>query len=71
MGKVSKAAIKATAAQRARSSSALSSSNKAEASRQVAASSKKIEVRCHRNATHGNGRCVARTEKAIRFGYKV
>ncbi len=63
MGKVSKAAIAATAAQRARSSS-----NKAEASRQLAASSKKIEIRCQRNTTHGNGRCVARTEKAIRFG---
>src|ERR1035437_3131839 len=71
MGKVSNAAIKATAAQRALLSSNVSDSNKAEASRQLAASNKKIEIRCHRKAAHGNGRCVARTEKAIRFGYNV
>jgi|SRR5208282_716643 len=71
MGKVSKAAIKATAAQQARSSSKSGDSNKADASRQLAASNKKMESRCHKKAAHGSGRCVARTEKAIRFGYNV
>src|SRR5208282_2746978 len=71
MGKVSKAAIKATAPQRAGSLSGDSDSNKAAASRPLAASNKKMEIRCHRKAAHGNGRCVALTEKAIRFGYKV
>src|ERR1017187_6710874 len=76
MGKVSKAAIKATAAQRAHLSSSDSDSddsgwNRAEANRQLAASNKKMETKCHRKAAHGNGRWVARTEYAIRFGYSV
>src|ERR1039458_3007315 len=71
MGRVSKAAIKATPAQRAISASVLSASNKADARRKLAASNKKMQRICHRKATHGNGRCVARTEKAIRLGYNV
>src|SRR5260221_14621496 len=66
MGKVSMADIKATAPQRA-----FSFSNMADATRQLAASNKKIEIRCHRKAAQGSGRCVARNEKAIRFGYSV
>jgi len=71
MGKVSNAAIKATAAQRAISSADDSDSNKADARRQLAASNKKIEMSCHNKAAQGKGKCVTRTEKAIRFGYKV
>src|SRR5260370_18949697 len=71
MGKVSKAAIKATAAKRERPSTSDSEPNKADARCQAPASNKKIDARCHTKATHGNGRCVARTEKAIRFGYSV
>ena len=56
MGKVSRAAIKATAAQRALSSPSDCDSNKTDASRQLAASSKKIESRCHSRAAHGKGR---------------
>src|ERR1035438_3997596 len=73
MGKVSKAAIRATADQRAISLSkahpSKSDSNKADARRQLATSNKKMEISCHREAAHGSGRCVTRTEKAIRFGY--
>src|SRR5580698_7531618 len=71
MGRVSNAVIMVTAPQHASSFSNDSDSNKADARRQLAASNKKIEIRCHRKATHGRGRCVARTEKAIRLGYKV
>lgn len=78
MGRVSNAAIKATAAQRARSSfvewelvessPAESDSKKAEASRQLATSNKKIETRCHNNAAHDSGKCMSRTDDAINFG---
>jgi hypothetical protein len=71
MGKVSKAAIRPTAPHCARSSTIEFDSNRADPSRQLATSNKKMELRCHRSAAHGNGRCVARTEKAIRFGYRV
>ena len=30
-----------------------------------------MENKCHKNAAHGSGKCVARTEKAIRLGYSV
>src|SRR5580698_612091 len=71
MGRVSKVTIKVTADQRASSSSNESDSNRADARRQLAASNKKMEIKCHRKAIHSRGRCVARAEKAIKFGYNV
>src|SRR5580698_11319700 len=71
MGRVSKVTIKVTADQRASSSSNESDSNRADARRQLAASNKKMEIKCHRKAIHSRGRCVARAEKAIKFGYLV
>jgi len=59
----------ATPAQRALSSSGDRDSKKAEASRQLAASNKKMESNCHRKAIQGKATWVARTEKAIKFGY--
>jgi len=61
--------MEATAAQRALSSSHDRDSKKAEASRQLAASNKKMESSCQRKATQGKVAWVARTEKAIKFGY--